>query len=41
MTLGVAGVVAPTLGLFAELSQGDPHPHQLLTCHAGEYIARP
>jgi hypothetical protein len=40
-TLGLASVVTPALGLIAKLTQSNPHAHQLLTCHAGEYIASP
>jgi len=41
VTFSLAGMVTPALGLVAKLTQANPHPHQLLTCHAGEYIARP
>jgi hypothetical protein len=34
-------VVVLTLSLFPKLTQGTPHPRQLLTCHAVEYIASP
>jgi len=41
VALSLAGMVAPSLGLFPKLTQSTPHPHQLLTCHGQEYIASP
>lgn len=36
---GLASASAPALGFCVEFTQAHSHPHQLITCHARQYIA--